>query len=310
MASPVLVGLDFGGSKMAAAVTDSAGVQLGGVVTDVRATDGAEQTLHRGLEAAHRLVAEVAADRPLAAVGACTFGIPHEDRVDLAPNVSGWDALPFGRRVRQAYPSATVTLATDVKAAALAEIEDGALSGCDVGLYVNIGTGLAVALVVGGRVVSGQHGAAGEIGYNLRHPDAGPDAPRLEEAVSGKSLQAAALRLFGRPDVDALFEHAKRDPAARDVVDRFVGELGFQLANLAIALDPERVVVGGGLVHAWDALQPPLAAALTAAVPFPPALVPAAHPYDAPLLGALALARASIPDLSSLAAVLNEGAPA
>jgi glucokinase len=64
------------------------------------------------------------------------------------------------------------------------------------------------------------------------------------------------------------------------------------------------------LAHVWDALQPPLAAALAAAVPFPPALVLAAHPYDAPLLGALALARANLPDLSSVAAVLNEGAPA
>jgi glucokinase len=285
-------------------------VRLGGVVTDVRPTDGAEQTLHRGLDAAHRLVAEVAADRPLVAVGACTFGIPHEDRVDLAPTVSGWDALPFGRRVRHAFPSAVVTLATDVKAAALAEIEDGALRGCDVGLYVNLGTGLAVALVVGGRVVAGHHGAAGEIGYNLRHPDDGRDDRRLEEAVSGKSLQAAAVRLLGRPDVGALFERARRDPVARDICDRFVGELSFHLANLAIALDPERAVVGGGLAHVWDALQPPLAAALAAAVPFPPALVLAAHPYDAPLLGALALARANLPDLSSVAAVLNEGAPA
>jgi glucokinase len=203
-----------------------------------------------------------------------------------------------------------VTLATDVKAAALAEIEDGALTGCDVGLYVNLGTGLAVALVAGGRVVSGQHGAAGEIGYNLRHPEAGPDGLRLEEAVSGKSLEAAAVRLVGGPDVGALFERARRDPDAAEVCDRFVGELSFHLVNLAIALDPERVVVGGGLAHVWDALQPPLAAALAAAVPFPPALVLAAHPYDAPLLGALTLARANVPDLSSVAAVLTEGAPA
>lgn len=310
MASPVLLGLDFGGSKMAAAVADAAGVSLGQALVDVRPEAGAEQTLHRGLEAAHRLLADVAPDRPLVAVGASTFGIPHEDRVELAPNVAGWDALPFGRRVRQAFPSAVITMATDVKAAARAEIEDGALTGCGIGLYVNLGTGLAVALVVDGRVVSGTHGAAGEIGYNLRHPHAGPDARRLEDAVSGKSLATAAVRLLGRPDVGALFERAQHDPVAADVCERFVGELGFHLANLAIALDPERVVVGGGLARSWAVLQMPLAAALTAAVPFPPALTLAAHPYDAPLLGALALARASVPDLSPVSAVLNEGAPA
>jgi glucokinase len=310
MASPVLLGLDFGGSKMAAAVTDAAGVRLGYGVTDVEPEVGAEQTLQRGLDAAHRLLDEVAADRPLVAVGACTFGIPHEDRVELAPNVSGWEALPFGRQVRQAFPTAAVTLATDVKAAALAEIEDGALTGCDVGLYINLGSGLAVALVVGGHVVAGHRGAAGEIGYNLRHSGAGADGLRLEDAVSGKALEAAAVRLVGGPDVGALFERAAQDPAARDVCEAFAGELSFHLVNLAIALDPERVVVGGGLARAWHAVQPRLAAALAAAVPFPPTLALAAHPYDAPLLGALALARASLPDLFSITAVLNEGAPA
>ena len=73
-------------------------------------------------------------------MGACTFGIPHDDRVDLAPNVPGWERLAFGTRLRLAFPGAQVRVATDVKAAARAELDNGALTGCDVGLYVNLGT--------------------------------------------------------------------------------------------------------------------------------------------------------------------------
>ena len=61
-----------------------------------------------------------------------------------------------------------VTMATDVKAAALAEARWGALAGVDPGVYLNLGTGLAAAIVAGGRVLAGANGAAGEIGYNLR----------------------------------------------------------------------------------------------------------------------------------------------
>jgi len=94
------------------------------------------------------------------------------------------------------------------------------------------------------------------------------------------------------------------------VRDRFVDELCFHLVNLTIAVDPERVVVGGGLVRSWQHIGHRLADALTACVPFPPDLVVAEHPFDAPLLGALALGRAALADLSSTRDVISEGAPA
>lgn len=310
MASPVVLGLDFGGSKTAAAVADTAGAVLGQLVVDVEPGAGAERTFARGIAAARRLLTEVAPAGPLAAIGACTFGIPHDDRVELAPNIPGWERLAFGAGLRDAFPGVQVRFATDVKAAARAELIDGALAGCDVGLYVNLGTGFAVALVVGGAVVDGRHGAAGEVGYNLRHPGAAPHAPRAEDVVSGQALAAAAAQLLGRPDVEALLHRAGTDPVAGDIVDRFIEELCFHLVNLTIALDPHRVVVGGGLVRSWQCFGPALGLALTAAVPFPPPLLVAAHPFDAPLLGALALGRAALRDLSPVVNVLSEGAPA
>ena len=67
-------------------------------------------------------------------------------------------------------------------------------------------------------------------------------------------------------------------------------ELSMHVANLAIALDPERIAVGGGLVRSADVLLPALADRLAHAVPFPPELVPARFDQDAALLGAVALA--------------------
>lgn len=310
MERPVVLGIDFGGSKIAVAVADAAGVQLGSDAIQVRREDPAPATFARGIALAHALVAEHAPGATVAAVGASTFGIPHEDRVDLAPTVPGWEQLAFGAELRRAFPGARIRTATDVKAAAQAELDSGALAGCDPGLYLNLGTGLAVAIVVGGAVVSGRNGAAGEIGYALRHPDASVTAPRLEEEVSGGALAAAARRLLGGPDVEALLRQADVLPEAAAIRDRFVAELCFHLANLTIALDPERVVVGGGLVRSWALFGPRLAAALRARTPFAPDIVVAAHPFDAPLLGALALGHAALGGSSAAWDVISEGAPA
>ena len=87
---PVVLGMDFGGTKIAAAVCDTEGVRLGETTTESAGDGGAQGTLERGIAAAQALLAEVAAGRQLAAVGVCTFGIPGDDRIDLAPNIAGW----------------------------------------------------------------------------------------------------------------------------------------------------------------------------------------------------------------------------
>jgi glucokinase len=309
MHSPVVLGVDFGGSKVAVGIADPSAQRLGALTITVRPDDTAQRTFDRGVAAAHELLAEVAPGRALAAVGACTFGIPRMDGIDLAPNIAGWEHLAFGDRLRLAFPGAEIRMATDVKAAALAEAAQGALAGCDPGLYVNLGTGLAVAIVVDGVVVTGRHGAAGEIGYNLRHPLDPASALRLEQVVSGKALAASATQLVDG-DVAALFERARIDPRAAQTCAGFVAELAFHLVNVTIAVDPERVVVGGGMVRAWERLHPPLAAALAASVPFPPELTIAAYPFDAPLVGVLALAADAYHERTARRHLFIEGAPA
>jgi glucokinase len=292
--SPVVLGLDFGGTKIAGAVCDMTGIRLGSMTIDTRAADGAQTSLERGLLAARSLLDTSAGGRPLAAVGACTIGIPGENGISLAPTIPGWEALLLDRELRRVFEGAEIRLATDVKAAAQAEAEWGALVGCDPGIYLNLGTGLAVAIVANGAVVAGSHGAAGEIGYNLRHlTDVGQlldDRLPLEGAVSGMALTRAARNVFPTAEsAAAVFERAADNPWVAQLVTDFIAELSYHLVNLAIAVDPARIVVGGGMVRSWDQLYGGLREALDAAVPFPPDLVRADFPFDAPLMGALAL---------------------
>lgn len=294
MLSPVVLGIDFGGTKTALAVAGADGVRLGTVRVDTLAEEGAVPGFERAVAAGRALLGEVAPGRRLAAVGVATIGIPGEEGVALAPNIPGWSELPLERLLRRAFAGAEIRLATDVKAAARMEAESGALAGCDPAIYLNLGTGLAVCVVVGGAVLGGFNGASGEIGYNLRNvADVGRALDArvpLEDVVSGKALLAEAAPFL--PDGDGagqLFARAAEDPRLARVVDGFLGELAYHLVNLTIAIDPRRIAVGGGMVRSWPALHGRLRQALDAAVPFPPDLVPAAYPYDAPLLGALAL---------------------
>ncbi|GAA1992320.1 ROK family protein [Catenulispora subtropica] len=299
MNTPVVLGIDFGGTKTAMAVAEAAtGLRLGTATVPTHAAEGGKASLARGLRAARALLDRVAPGREPLAVGVSTIGIPREAGVDLAPNIPGWADLALAREVRAAFPDSEIRVETDVKAAARVEAVEGALKDADPGLYLNLGTGLAVALVAGGEVVAGRNGASGEIGYNLRSvADVGaPTGKRsiLEDGVSGIGLLARAKELF--PDATGaqdLFAAAGHDERAASALKEFADELAFHLVNLAIALDPARIAVGGGMVRSWAALHGPLRRALDAAVPFPPELVQAAFPFDAPLAGALTLARAA-----------------
>jgi glucokinase len=290
----VLLGIDFGGTKIAVALADPRGRMLASTTVDSAGELGARAAFDRGVSAARGLLGQVP-DRTLSAVGVSTFGIPFDDRVDLAPSIPGWDVLPLGRELRDAFPGAQVAMATDAKAAARAEATWGALAGCDPAIYLNLGTGLSAALVIGGQVLVGRNGASGEIGYNLRaRDDVGLDLDHrvpLEWMVSARALANRATSSAGRELTAAeAFEASMDDPVLASVIDDFVAELSYHLVNLAICIDPVRIAVGGGMTGSWERLRPGLDRALRAGVPFPPELVLADFNFDAPLIGAVALA--------------------
>jgi glucokinase len=298
------VAIDFGGTKIAVATADPTGNILRQVRIDTHASQGAQQVLERAISAAHALIERTVAEEggQCTAVGVVTPGVVQEHGILLSPNIPGWERVALRETLHAGLHISKVVVANDVKAAAMAEFLWGALKGADPAVYLSLGTGIATAIVIGGRVVTGAHGASGEIGYNLRSvlntSGAAQGRAPLEEAVGGRFIGERASLLLGEPLSAAdLFVHS--DIRARFLVDEMLAELATHIANLAILLDPARVAVGGGLMSSGDVILPALAFRLGYAVPFPPEIVPARFLNDASLHGAIALTLTGSMDASS-----------
>jgi glucokinase len=198
-----------------------------------------------------------------------------------------------------------VTLGHDVRAAAAAEARLGAGRGAGDVLFVAIGTGIGAAIVAGGRPHRGAHGRAGELGHTVVEPDGPPcacGAAGCVEAIASAAAIERAYAAAGAADGASAREvaalAAAHDPAARAVWDRAVAALGAGLATAVALLDPELVVVGGGLADAGAQLLDPLATDLAARVVLGPAprVVGAALGPDAGCRGAALLARDALAD--------------
>ncbi|QKV90573.1 ROK family protein [Streptomyces sp. NA02950] len=289
------IGVDFGGTNIEVALASARGL-LERVRLDTRAQQGPDQALQRTAAAVrhleHRAVDAYAA--PVRAYAAVAPGVIQPDRILLTPNLPGWENIALARRLQQALEIDQVpAVCNDVRAGALAEVRFGALRGVDPGVYASLGTGIAAALTVGGEVVGGAHQAAGEIAYvdpgGASAVGVADGRAPLEEIVGGKALGDRAGELLGvELTAAALFE--RTDSAAREIVDEMLDTLGRAIANIAVFVDPERVVVGGGMMASADAILPALSACLDRRVPFPPQVVAAHFMEDASLYGAVALA--------------------
>lgn len=233
-------------------------------------------------------------------------------RLRLAP---GWEDVPLADLLGKSI-GASVHLATNTNAAAVAEARIGAGLGLDPLLYVSINRTITASLVVGGRYYASTRGEAGQLGHVLVRPG-GPRCPcgaygHLDPIASAQSLArnligraadsdestAAMLRASGgRAEAISVLQVVqlaqKGDPAARVVLDEALDALAVALANQIAMLAPAAIVIGGPLAAASDGFFAPLAARL-AALRGPAAnlleLRPAALGSVAALLGARLLA--------------------
>jgi glucokinase len=276
----VVLAIDFGGTKTAVGCVSASGELL---VSRRLPTAPTADVVHRAVKEATQLRQQTPPGWQLIGAGVVSPGVVLEDRILLAPNMPGWESLSLSGELHAGFAGLPVTTGNDVQAAALAEARWGNLAGRD-GLYVNLGTGLGSAIVLDGRVIRGHHGAAGEIGYAR-----GKDGRTLEEVIGGGGLGARASQIAGRA-MSAAEAFASADPRVRRGVDEAIAEFARELANLATLLDPERVVIGGGLANDGDRLLGPLRETFEKIVPFPAEIVASAFARDASLFGAAALA--------------------
>ena len=101
--APVVLGIDFGASKIAVAASALDGTRLASRTVPTRAHSGARAVFDRGVAAARGLLTGAPAGRALAAVGVSTVGIPFDDRVELAPTIPGWEQFALGHELRAAF---------------------------------------------------------------------------------------------------------------------------------------------------------------------------------------------------------------
>jgi glucokinase len=306
----VVLALDAGGTRIRAAVLGPDAAVLHRASADPGAERGPDAVVETLLDLAGELAAEhgpVAAGIAVPGVldqaaGICTF----------AANL-GWREVPIRQWAAEEL-GIPVALGHDVRAAALAEARLGAGRGCRSFLFVQLGAGVAAALVLEGRVLVGGHGSAGELGHLTVRPRgrlcACGKRGCLETVASDAALAGAYSRATGE-EVGAE-EMWRRAQAGDDVAEwlwhRTVPALADGLAAAVTLFDPRRIVVGGGPAQVGRACFEPLRAALEKRLAFQttPEIVPAGLGRDAGCVGAGLLAleqrpsRAAVPAPSRL----------
>ncbi|MEV0280909.1 ROK family protein [Streptomyces sp. NPDC050610] len=297
-----VIALDVGGTGMKAALVGADNTLL----YEARRPTGRE----RGPEAIVDEILDFAAE--LSDKGRALFGEPAEAAgvavpgiVDEAGGVAvyaanlGWRDLPMRRLLSDRLGGLPVALGHDVRTGGLAEGRIGAGNGADRFLFIPLGTGIAGAIGIDGRIEAGAHGYAGEIGHIVVRPG-GPECSCgqrgcLETMASAAAVSRAWAAASGAPEADAA-DCAKAvesgDPRARAVWDEAVGALADGLLIGLTLLDPRMLIIGGGLAEAGETLFTPLRAAVADRVTFHkvPRIVPAALGDTAGCLGAGLLA--------------------
>ena len=249
------LGIDVGGTKTALGVVTQDGRLLRSARVDNRDAATADALLAMVASAARGLA--LAAGPGLAGIG---IGMP--ELVDLSGRIRTGSVVPWTDiDLLSAFAGlAPVVIEADVRAAATAEGEFGAGSGYRAFCYVTIGTGISCTMVCDGRPVRGAHGAAqllgsGRITMSCPGCDALADAC-LEDLASGPVLAARFGEQTGRHvrAAEEVFAAAEGgDPAAAEVLARAARITGSFVAMAVNLLDPEAVVVGGGLGTAGGA---------------------------------------------------------
>ncbi|WP_320784391.1 ROK family protein [Streptomyces sp. CRN 30] len=282
-----VIALDVGGTGMKAALAGPDGELLHQARRPTGRERGPDAVVAGILDFAAELRA-LGADRfgePAAAAGVAVPGIVDEARglAAYAANL-GWRDVPL-RALLTERLGIPVALGHDVRTGGLAEGRVGAGRGADRYLFVPLGTGIAGAIGIDGRVEGGAHGFAGEIGHVVVRPG-GTACPCgqhgcLERYASASAVGQAWAAACGDPEADAA-DCAKAvdsgDARAREVWLAAIDALADGLVTALTLLDPRVVVIGGGLAEAGETLFTPLREAVTRRVTFQtePSIVPAA----------------------------------
>ena len=270
-----VIGVDVGGTKVAAGLVD----RNGKILSQTRTAMVADKDGAAGLAAVVAAIDSVSPEvsnlgkyRPtVRGIGICSPG-PLDPKTGIVinpPNVPCWRNFPLAEQVAETY-GVPVRVDNDANAAALAESRWGAGQGYRNIFYATIGTGIGTGILFDGRIYHGRTGAAGEGGHlsiDHRGPRCGCGKPGCVEALAaGPAIAKRARAKLREPngheskildlaggDVEAVSSeivgraYCEGDALAKQILDETVEFLALWLGNIIDLLDPEVLIVGGGV---------------------------------------------------------------
>ena len=312
--SPLVVGVDLGGTHMQIGVVDQANLVVGRAKRMTQAEQGRDAVIARIVEG----VEEACAQAGVRAADIASVGVGAPGAIDLAagvvleaPNLR-WNNVPLAQRLSAAVGGRPVLLDNDVNVAVYGENRLGAGAGARDLLGVWIGTGIGGGLILNGSLYQGASGTAGEIGQMVLFPAAPLGSRTLEENCSRRQIIDRLSRLIrsnresslsdklnesGRlTSSDIAQAYKKGDDLTRRVMDEVADMLSVTISGVVTLLGLRRVILGGGLSEELGQEFADLVAAHARTRVFPKALqtlevVATKLADDAGLLGAALLAR-------------------
>ena len=269
------IGIDVGGTNVKIALVDNDGKIIYSNTVPTYAQMGYEYTVNNIKQAIRDLMKETNTDsKSIEAIG---FDFPGQvdyktGVVKLAPNIPGWVNVPIAQMIEEEFHIPT-KIDNDVRCAALGEMKFGAGRGCENFVCITVGTGIGSGLVINGQLVRGA-----EIGHIKLQMNDGPicgcgDTGCLEAFASGPSIVAMAQEYLkgGKstkyremaadgeitPYIVAKAAEAG-DPVAKRIFEIVGTYIGMGLVSVINLLNPEKVIIGGGVAEAGDLLLDPI----------------------------------------------------
>ena len=273
------IGVDVGGTNVKVALVDKSGSIVYSDTVPTRAEMGYEYTISNIIKAIRDLMKESKTSKDM--IEGIGFGFPGQIDCDngivrLAPNIPGWVNIPIADIVSKEF-GIPVKVDNDVRCAALAELNYGAGKGAKNMICITVGTGIGSGLILNGKLVRGASNAAGELGHIKLQMENGPicgcgDTGCLEAFASGPAIVALAeeyikggkstkYRELANPEITPYIvaEAAKQGDVVAKRIFEIVGRyIGIGLASVVNLLNPEKVVIGGGVADAGDLLFEPI----------------------------------------------------
>ena len=299
-----VVGVDIGAHRVTVALGDLRGA----VVTSRRRSLPPEMPSSRRLATTAALVGEVLADAAVdtATVVAMTVGTPGtvpgtNDRVGLSPGIPGWASVDV-RQALQDTVGCAIEVENDANLAAVGERARGVAAGCADLVFLLLGERLGAGVIANDALVRGRNGAAGELGYvpvgGTEDRDAryGPlesqvnasALVRLGEAAAREHPESALARCSPLTADGITRAATGGDAVAGTVLQRLAGMIAAGVAPTLLTLNPEKLVIGGGVSLAGEVLRGALDEAIARLVLYPPEVHLSALGDDAVVVGAVA----------------------